>query len=202
MRQDTLSVPTEEIVFSKITKRFGEHVVFDGLDLRISATGITALMGPSGCGKTTLLSLLLGLEAPDAGTVSNPHTAISCAFQDPRLVPWLNATENVALVLTGQSNQEKNGVAVKMLSRLGLADAVKKLPAELSGGMQQRVSLARAFVAPHTLLLLDEPFRGLDEENKRTVCELIRTLGEDRSVLLVTHDEGDVAALGATLIRL
>ena len=197
-----LQIPEENIVFSHVKKRFGEYTVFEDLCLTLPPIGITAIMGPSGCGKSTLISLLLGLEAPSAGEIRNPHTKISCAFQDPRLIPWLNAEENVKLVLSGISEKEKSEIAKQMLSQLGLGDALKKLPSELSGGMQQRVSLARAFVSPHTLLILDEPFRGLDEENKKTVAALIRAFGENRPVLLVTHDETDVDSLGAMLVRL
>ena len=93
-------------------------------------------------------------------------------------------------------------IAAEMLTALGLGDALSKRPAELSGGMQQRVSLARALVMPHRLLLLDEPFRGLDSDNRRTVTEMIRTLSRTRPVLLVTHDPSDAEALDATVVTL
>ena len=198
-----IPVPAETgIVLSHISKSFGSDLIFDDFSLEIKPRGVTALMGPSGCGKTTLCSMLLGLVKPDAGKIENPFVRISCAFQDPRLLPWLSAAENVALVLSGMSKEEKQRAAQNMLKNLGLSDAVQKRPAELSGGMQQRVSLARAFVAPHDLLILDEPFRGLDESNRENVIQLIRGLAEDRPVILVTHDEADAQALDATIVHL
>ena len=190
------------ITFSNVTKHFGDLTVLDGLSLTLKETGVTAIMGPSGCGKTTLLSLIIGTDTPSSGEILNPHTEISVAFQDPRLLPWLTALENVKLVLSDLPQKEKNRVAADMLSALGLGDALKKRPAELSGGMQQRVSLARAFVAPHTLLVLDEPFRGLDDANKQTVTEMIRAFAKKRPVILVTHDPGDAVALDAAVITL
>lgn len=190
------------IVISNLSKSFDGVPVLRDLSLTVERTGVTALMGASGCGKTTLCSLLLGLEKPDAGEIRNPYTAVSCAFQDPRLLPWLSAEENVMLVLKGLPKAEKRRIARSMLSPLGLADALKKRPSELSGGMQQRVSLARAFVAPHELLILDEPFRGLDEKNKCEVLKMIVSLSETRPVLLVTHDRSDADALGARVVTL
>lgn len=190
------------IVLSGVSKAFDGVSVLKDLSITIPSPGVTALMGRSGSGKTTLCSLLLGLQKPDAGRIDNPFCEISCAFQDPRLVPWLTATENVSLVLSGISDTEKKRLSIEMLTSLGLGDALDKLPSELSGGMQQRVSLARAFVAPHDFLILDEPFRGLDDKNKVVVIDLIREEAEKHPVLLVTHDKSDVEALGAVTVTL
>lgn len=190
------------IVLSGISKVFDGVPVLNGFSLTIDAPGVTVLKGRSGCGKTTLCSLLLGLMKPDAGEIDNPYKEISCAFQDPRLIPWLTAEENVTYVLTGLPNTEKRAKARKVLISLGLGDALDKHPAELSGGMQQRVSLARAFASPHDFLILDEPFRGLDDENKAVVIDLIRAEAMKLPVLLVTHDKTDAEALDAVTITL
>ncbi len=190
------------IVLSDVTKSYGGVTVLDRLSLTLLPVGVTALMGASGRGKTTLCSLLLGLEKPDAGEIHNPYKRISSAFQDPRLFPWLTAEENVMLVLSGIPKKEKREKADALLTRLGLGDALKKRPSELSGGMQQRVSLARAFLLPHDMLILDEPFRGLDDENKSVVMDLIREEAARLPVLLVTHDKSDADALSASVILL
>lgn len=193
--------PSRDVVLRSVTKAFDGVTVLDGLSLTVKGDGVTALMGASGRGKTTVTSLILGLVKQDAGEIENPHREISCAFQDPRLLPWLSAVDNVSLVLRG-SHKEKRRVAEEILTRLGLGDALGKRPDELSGGMQQRVSLARAFASPHTLLILDEPFRGLDAENKRVVLDMIREEAERVPVILVTHDATDAEALGAVLVHL
>lgn len=190
------------IVFTKVSKSFDGVPVLKDLSLTVKPLGVTALMGQSGSGKTTICSLLLSIEKPDAGRIDNPYKRISCAFQDPRLIPWLTAEENVSFVLTGLSQTEKRDKAREILTSLGLGNAFGKLPRELSGGMQQRVSLARAFIAPHELLILDEPFRGLDEGNKARVIGLIRKEAERCPVLLVTHDVSDIEALNAETVSL
>lgn len=190
------------ITVSKVSKSFDATTVLEDFSLTLRKTGVTALMGASGSGKTTICSLLLGIQKPDGGEIVNPARHISCAFQEPRLLPWLTAEENVAFVLSGRSRTEKQQHAREMLAALGLSEALNKRPAELSGGMQQRVSLARAFLAPHDFLVLDEPFRGLDEDNKATVLRMIEEIAAICPVLLVTHDKSDAEALGAEIITL
>ena len=197
-----LHTENKDVVLSGITKRFGDTTVFVDFSLTVKGRGVTALMGASGRGKTTLASIILGLEGIDGGEIVNPHTEISVAFQDPRLLPWMTAEDNVAFVLTGIPRKEKRRLAREILTRLGLGDALRKYPAELSGGMRRRVSLARAFLAPHTLLILDEPFAGLDPDNRETVLEMIRAEAEHAPVILITHAPEDAEALNATVVRL
>jgi len=200
MRSQSTMHSSDGIIFSHICKTFGKEAVFSDFSMKIAPRGVTAIMGPSGSGKTTLTRMLLGLCKPDSGEIQNPYTAISSVFQDPRLIPWMTAIENVAFALSAVSHPEKLRIAKEKLTALGLSEALNKFPAELSGGMQQRVSLARAFAAPHDLLILDEPFRGLDEENKHTVLSLIRAEAETVPVILITHDPDDIDALNAAKV--
>ena len=156
-------------------------------------------MGPSGCGKTTLLRVALLLQPPDAGTVSGDAGRTAAVFQEPRLLPWRTAAENVNAVLS--DTRETMPEALSMLDRVELSDAAEKYPAELSGGMQQRVSIARALAYRPDLLVLDEPFRGLDDELRGRMVSLLSASLSSASLLLVTHSEDEARALGCRILR-
>jgi NitT/TauT family transport system ATP-binding protein len=155
---------------------------------------ITALVGPSGCGKSTALRLLAGLEAPTRGTVSRAagQGETSVVFQAPTLAPWLSAAAKVSLPLelAGASRAEASVRAHEALKAVGLAEAVRARPAQLSGGMAMRVSLARALVTRPRLLLLDEPFAALDEITRRALADDILALWSQVSpaIVFVTHN--------------
>ena len=151
-----------------------------------------ALMGPSGCGKTTLLRLLLGLMAPESGR-AEVHGRASCVFQEPRLLPWRTAAENVNAVLSDR--KETLPAAVEWLDRVGLKASAAEYPDALSGGMKQRVSIARALAAEGDALLLDEPLKGLDGALRQSVARLILDCCKGRTILLVTHDPAEAALL-------
>ena len=136
-----------------VSLRLGEKQILSGCDLRLSDGERVALMGPSGCGKTSLLRVALSLQAPDAGDVSCSWERIGAVFQEPRLLPWCTAAENVNLVLS--DGPETAAEAVLWLDRLELGEARDLYPAELSGGMQQRLSIARALAVRPDLLILD-----------------------------------------------
>ena len=159
--------------------------------------GHIALMGPSGCGKTTLLRVLAGLQAPDAGTVRVEPGRMACVFQEPRLLPWRTAAENVNAVLSDRAQTMPQALA--WLERLELGDACDQYPAALSGGMQQRVAIARALAYDAPVLLLDEPFRGLDAALRARVTALIADAAKDKTLVLATHDAADAAALGCAV---
>ena len=162
-----------------------KKTVLEHCSLTVAAGEHAALTGPSGCGKTTLLRCIAGLMKPDAGSV-NVKGRISVVFQEPRLFPWLTSAENLAVVLTEKST------AAEWLERAGLADAAGKYPAELSGGMRQRLSICRALAYGGDALLLDEPLKGLDASLRREICELIRRESTGKTLLLVTHDAADL----------
>ena len=169
--------------------------VLDDITLHIPAGKTTVIMGPSGCGKTTLLRLAAGLIAPTSGNVTRETEHISYLFQDPALLPWLTAAENVNLVLS--DSKKTLPAATEWLARVGLDGEANTYPAALSGGMRQRVALARALCTDADLLLLDEPFRGMDEDLHARMRDLIRECRLGKTTVIVTHDAQD--AQGADL---
>ena len=174
------------LVIKDLSFSYGSEKVLKDFSLTLQKNGVYAIMGPSGCGKSTLFSLIAGLLKPLFGQITFETKKLAFAFQEPRLMPWMTATENVNFVLGGKKSTIKT--AQKALSDLGLGDDMDKYPHELSGGMQKRVSLARAFASDSDFLLLDEPFTGLDAETKSGIIEKVKELGKNSIVLLITHD--------------
>lgn len=183
---------------TNISHSFAEHAVLKGKNLTIHPGQRIALMGPSGCGKTTLLRIALGLLKPTAGTAENTFRKTAVVFQEPRLLPWRTALENVNLVLgDGKATLE---IAKSYLHQVQLADAADKYPRELSGGMQQRVAVARALAAQGDLLILDEPFKAMDEALRKQIIALVDQT--EAAILLVTHEEAEAKSLGCEIIRI
>lgn len=179
-----------------VSLSYGDLRVLRDVSLRLDPGERIAVMGLSGCGKTSLLRVIAGLQSPDSGTVKLAARRLSFVFQEPRLLPWLTAEENVRLVLPDVHQGED---AAAWLSRFGLGDAADKLPAELSGGMQQLVSLARALVCTPDFLLLDEPFKALDAAAKQNAIATVSD-GTDAAIILVTHDVREAEALGCRVM--
>lgn len=179
----------------------------DGIDLSISPGEFLAILGPSGCGKSTLLRLIARLDRPTDGTITRDHSQpsaddrseIAYVFQDAYLLPWRNLLRNVALPLELMhvNKAERLDAARKAIEQVGLADAITRYPAQLSGGMRMRASLARALVTRPKLLLLDEPFAALDEITRSRLDEQLRQLWIDTgaTVLFVTHSVSEAAFL-------
>ncbi len=181
-----------------ISHCYGEYKVLEKMTLTVSPGQRIAIMGPSGCGKTTALRIALGLLKPTEGTVENTFRKTVAVFQEPRLLPWRTALQNVNLVLgDGKSTLE---TAKKHLQLMNLQEALDKYPRELSGGMQQRVSLARALAAEGDLLVMDEPFKAMDEALQEQVIQLVNRT--DAAILLVTHEEEEAKTLGCQIVRL
>lgn len=179
-----------------VVKRFPESgLVVDHVSLTIEPGEIVALLGPSGCGKSTFLRMIADLEAPTSGAFQIEASCLkgrrSFVFQEAHLVPWRTVLDNVALPLEllGRSLKEARARAEVELQRVGLKEAVSHYPAQLSGGMKMRVSVARALVTEPTLLLLDEPFSALDERTRHALQEELRRIWETRglTVVFVTH---------------
>ena len=170
-----------------ITVSLAGTPVLRDCSLHIPAGESAALTGPSGCGKTTLLRLIAGLQAPDAGTV-RVEGCVSYVFQEPRLFPWLTAAENIALVAPGSAEE--------WLAKADLSEAAAKYPDELSGGMRQRLNIVRALAYGGEVLLLDEPFKGLDAPLRKALMSLLARERAGKTLLLVTHDEADLELAG------
>lgn len=179
-----------------VSLSFGALEVLRGASLALEQGERIAITGPSGCGKTSLLHVIAGLLHPDSGLVRNRAARTACVFQEPRLLPWLSAEENVSIVMPhGTQGQD----ALMLLKKLGLADSAEKHPCELSGGMQQRAALARALAYAPDLLLLDEPFRALDAASKALAIDAVNERA-DCAVILVTHSPEEADALGCRII--
>ena len=179
------------IELNGIRKAYGESVLFEDLSISLHDGSKTIIKGASGCGKTTLLRIIAGLEAADAGEIICP-TRQAYMFQEPRLIPSKNVLDNIRAVL----KKEDFALADKYLSAVGLLGDEKKFPHELSGGMAQRVAFARllafAEATDAELLLLDEPFSALDKESASKMLELLKVFSVGKTLLLVTHDESDI----------
>ncbi|HKL58930.1 MAG TPA: ATP-binding cassette domain-containing protein [Sphaerochaeta sp.] len=185
----------KKLQIKTISKRYGDTVVFDRFSCTIHPGEVNVLFGASGSGKTTLLRLLMGLEEADEGSLDSlENIRISAVFQEDRLCNNLSAFSNVKLVVEPSVSSEQIQEA---LGAVGLKDAIRKPAKELSGGMKRRVALVRALLATYDLLVLDEPFKGLDEGTKGQVIAYTVEATKGKTVLLVTHDADEAKLMQA-----
>lgn len=189
------------ISVQNLSKSFDGKPVLQNLSFEVADGEKIHLSAPSGVGKTTLLRILAGLESADKGTVTGVSPKqITFLFQEPRLFPQLTALENVTCV-HADSEKAKNK-ALQLLEKLGLSEAVNQYPDELSGGMKQRVALARTLSVDRPVVFLDEPFTALDSELKDSVRKTVAEFCEDKTLILVSHDPQDAEILTHRTIRL
>lgn len=186
-----------EIWADKLYKAYDGKTVLDGVSFTAGA-GIVRLAGRSGIGKTTLLRILLGLTAPDRGQTNAADFRWAAVFQEDRLIEGQSAEGNLRFAL---GRKYDSGAALALLSRLGLGDVGDKRVREYSGGMKRRLALARALLAESDALALDEPFTGLDSENRAAALECIIKAGETKPVFLASHEDIPLPA-GITEIHL
>ena len=188
------------IIITDLCKTFDDNEVLKNVNITLKDNSIYCLMGTSGIGKTTLLRILMGLEHADSGSISGIDIkSISCMFQEDRLIHDLSAIDNVRIVLRGKNNRDEN--SNNLLSILP-DDSLDMPVSSLSGGMKRRVALARALSYPGKLIILDEPFTGLDKDTKLNVIDYILKMRNNRTLLITTHGTDDANLLGAEIIKL
>lgn len=185
------------IVCENIKKSFGENIVIDGFTHTFAEGSRCCIMGPSGCGKTTLARILLGTLPPDSGTVTGAPAKKAAVFQEDRLFERFTAYGNIAAVCKSKSKTE----ILSILAALGLDKSAALCPVkELSGGMRRRVAIARALAVVAPLVIMDEPFSGLDTENHSAAAGVILEYTAGSTLIVVTHDTGDAELLGAETV--
>ena len=183
-----------------INKSFGDKLVLADFSLELER-GITCIMGASGKGKTTIVNILAGLVDADEGSVKIPTgTKFSFVFQEDRLLEWESAITNVLFVT---SNPKQNAVrATELLTEANLEGSIHKKAKELSGGMKRRVAICRALMADYDIIILDEPFKGLDAKIKPRIIDMVKNHTRDKYALVITHDRSEAEHLGGRLVSL
>ena len=188
------------LILKDIRKSYDDNVIFDNFNIEFSEGNICCILGASGCGKTSLLNIIGGILKPDYGNIEGiENKSISYIFQEPRLLPWKTVRDNIDFVLSREINpSERKTKLDELLKLVDMESFADYYPSQLSGGMSQRVSLARAFALPSQIILMDEPLSGLDVSLKRNI--LNRFVGiwtnDRRTVIYVTHDIDEALMLG------
>ncbi len=191
----------------EVTKTYNGQTILDQVSMHITAKEVTGLLGPSGCGKSTILKMLAGFVQPDSGVVRRGSERIGFVFQEHRLIPWKTAGENVCFSLraSGLSKKEALRQAKQILEKVELRACIDQYPSQLSGGMCQRVSIARALAIEPDILLLDEPFSSLDMELKHNLLDFFRVLVQEHremTVLYVTHSPSELKGLAHSVYQM
>ncbi|MBH0024099.1 ABC transporter ATP-binding protein [Salinibacterium sp. SWN248] len=210
--RDSTAADALSVSIHDLSRRFGDRVVLSELSLEIAAGEIVALIGPSGCGKSTLLRHIGGLDSPTGGSIAiggTPVTGLDArsaiAFQEPRLLPWCSITRNVEVGLPrGKRAHDDRDRVAALLELVKLSSSAHLRPREISGGMAQRVSLARALARRPGVLLLDEPFGALDALTRLSMQDLLLDLhaAEPATIVIVTHDVDEALYLADRVILL
>ena len=203
------------IVFDAVSLDLGGRRIVEDLSFEVPAGQFVCVVGPSGCGKTTLLRLVAGLLKANGGTVryggrpvQGPSQELAVVFQDygRALLPWRDVAGNVSLALeaAGTEKSARTGIIDTLLAKVGLADHAHKFPAQLSGGMQQRLQIARCLAQRPRVLLMDEPFGALDAMTRQSLQDEVVRLAEEAgtTVLFVTHDLEEAIYLGDRVVAL
>ncbi|MBR6800329.1 MAG: ABC transporter ATP-binding protein [Eubacteriaceae bacterium] len=176
------------MVLRNINKSFEDKQVLKDLSVEFSYGECSALMGRSGCGKSTLLNIIMGLLPKDSGEMTGVPEKISAVFQEDRLCEEFSAYTNIRLSCPDERKDE----IIPTLQLLGLGDSIDKRVSTLSGGMKRRVAIIRAVLSDWDLLIMDEPFKGLDENTRIDVINFVREKTKGKTVIMVTHDEEDI----------
>lgn len=189
-----------DIRVNNVFKGFNGQQVLDNISVSFPKGVITCIMGPSGAGKTTLAYLLMGLSEPDSGEISGlSGKRIAAVFQEDRLIEHWDAIRNIMLVCNKDVTKE---TVERHLSEIGLTEYEGKLVKALSGGMRRRVAIVRAILSEAEVLLMDEPFKGLDEELKAQAINYVKEKTKGKTVIIITHDRDEVVMLEGKLITI
>lgn len=190
----------EILKLDNIEKHFDEVSVLKGLSLEAVKEEIVCIVGPSGCGKSTMLNIITGLMEPSYGEVVNSSQNTSYVFQEDRLLPWKNVYENIRIV----NDQSDHTYCMELIRKVGLKGFEGFFPSELSGGMRQRCSIARAFNYEADLLLMDEPFKSLDYNLRIGMISHLLTLWDSKkkTIIFVTHEIDEALLLGDRILML
>ncbi len=181
------------IAIDKLCKAFGGKTVLQDFSCELEEGHVTALMAPSGAGKTTLLRILLGLETADSGEITGlSGKRLAAVFQEDRLLDFMTPVDNIRL----PEPKLERAVILREMAAMGLTGCENQPVRELSGGMQRRVAILRALLSGADVIALDEPFKGLDEANRRAAMVAVRAVSDDKTVLLVTHDAAEAQFFG------
>ncbi|NFS28856.1 ABC transporter ATP-binding protein [Clostridium botulinum] len=193
-----------KIEIKNLSKAYNNEIVFEKFNLTLENSKVNCIVGKSGCGKSTLLNMLAGILKFDDGEISGiTKNEVSYIFQEDRLIEWLTVEENLIFALKKYYDKLELKEKIKsILSSLGLEDVKNKYPEELSGGMKQRVNIARAFGKPSKIILMDEPFKSLDYTLKYKIIDEFKNimLNENRTVVLVTHDVDEAIYFNGNII--
>ena len=191
------------IEIDEITKKYDDMIVFENYSLKLQKGKITAIIGKSGCGKTTLLRLLMGLETVNSGSIKGIDTKnISVVFQEDRLIDSLSIYKNICLPHINKNKLPSKEKVRDIVNSLHIEADIEKKVGELSGGMKRRVAIIRAMLAEFDTLILDEPFKGLDDETKRITMCFVKEFSKENTVIIVTHDKEDIEFLGCCVVEI
>ena len=189
-----------------LNKKFDTLTLFKDFSIKLEESTITCILGPSGCGKTTLLNIIGGITEPESGSlIGFDNKVFSYIFQEPRLLPWKTVRENIEFVLDESlSRHEKRKQALDLISLVDLENFAAYYPSQLSGGMRQRVSIARAFACHSDIILMDEPLSGLDVTLKQSMINWFSGIwrADRRTVIFVTHNVDEALMLGNEVVVL
>ena len=191
----------EKIIrIENINKRYDDNVIFENFKIDFYENKINCILGKSGCGKTTLLNIISGVIQNDTKDFKGiENVGISYIFQDDRLIDWLTVEDNIKLVIKKHYNEkETNELCDKYLKLVGIYEYKNYYPQRLSGGIRQRVNIARAFIYPSKIIIMDEPFKSIDIKNKMIIMDNFKEIlaKDNRTVLFVTHDIEEAIYLG------
>lgn len=188
------------LIVKEVEKSFDDLLVLNNINFEVKDGEIVALIGPSGCGKSTLLNVISGLVQPDKGLVAGADNSFACVFQDDRLLPWCNVWENISLV----NDKEDSYRIQELVEAVGLSGFERYYPSQLSGGMKKRCGIARAFYHSSEMLLMDEPFQGLDYCLRREMLDMLLKVWKlhKQSVLFITHEIEEALTVASKILVL